>query len=55
MLNRLVTRSGTCGINRLSLSDLEGVELPDVHPVRPRWGRCEEESFSRRFTSFTRG
>ena len=30
MLNRLVARSGTCGINLLFLSDLEGVEPPGV-------------------------
>ena len=45
MLNRLVARSGTCGISALSLSDLEGVEPPGVHPVRPRWGRDGVESF----------
>ena len=33
MLNRLVARSGTCGINLLFLSDLEGVELLCVHLV----------------------
>ncbi len=45
MLNRLVARSGTCGIKVLSLSDLEGVEPPGVHLVRPRRGRDDEESF----------
>ncbi len=45
MLNRLVARSGTCGINALFLSDLEGVEPPGIHLIRPRWGRNEVESF----------
>ena len=45
MRNRLVARSDTCGINLLSLSDLEGVEPPGIHLVRPRWGRDGVESF----------
>ena len=45
MLNRLVARSGTCGINALFLNDLEGVEPPGVHLVRPHWGRDGVESF----------
>ena len=48
MLNRLVARSGTCGIKVLSLSDLEGVEPPVVYLVRPRWGRdCGYRSYRR--------
>ncbi len=45
MLNRLVARSGTCGINLLSLSDLEGVEPSGIHLVRPHWGRDGVKSF----------
>ena len=45
MLNRLVARSGTCGISALSLSDLEGVEPPGIHLIRPRWGRDDKGLF----------
>ena len=45
MLNRLVARSGTCGINALFLNDLEGVEPPGIHLIRPCLGRDDKGLF----------
>ena len=33
------------GINLLSLSNLEGVEPPGIHLIRPRWGRDDKGLF----------